>query len=165
MALRFHAWLGHKNIRYTVRYTVLSPTGSETSGTDRQSEIVAAINGPIAHFWCLRQKSSMISRARACAYVCKERAEAGPGELMPTGRARPEVGLCRFLVVKQPEPDPPLALSKPFTRFAVPACQAIYHGSALAHNFSPLRQSPRPNNSGNRARNSFAGKGPKARRS
>ena len=32
-----------------VRYTELSPTGSETSGTDRQSEIVAAINGPITH--------------------------------------------------------------------------------------------------------------------
>ena len=31
------------------RYTELSPTGSETSGTDRQSESVAAINGPIAH--------------------------------------------------------------------------------------------------------------------
>ena len=28
-----------------VCYTELSPTGSETSGTDRQSEIVAAING------------------------------------------------------------------------------------------------------------------------
>jgi hypothetical protein len=33
----------------TVRHTELSPTGSETSGTDRQSEIVAAINGPITH--------------------------------------------------------------------------------------------------------------------
>ena len=32
-----------------VRYTELSPTGSETSGTDRQSEIVAATNGPITH--------------------------------------------------------------------------------------------------------------------
>jgi hypothetical protein len=56
VALRFHAWLGHKNIRYTVRYTVLSPTGSETSGTDRQSEIVAAINGPIAQFWLPKAK-------------------------------------------------------------------------------------------------------------
>ena len=34
-----------------VRYTELSPTGSETWGTDRQSEIVAAINGPIAHLF------------------------------------------------------------------------------------------------------------------
>src|ERR1700733_4509829 len=96
--------------------------------------------------------------------MCVRERQAWPGELMTTGGVV-LVGLCRFLVVKQPEPDPPLALSKPFTRFAVPACQAIYHGSALAHNFSPLRQSPRPNNSGNRARNSFAGKGPKARRS
>ena len=32
-----------------VRYTELSPTGSETSDTDRQSEIVAANNGPITH--------------------------------------------------------------------------------------------------------------------
>ena len=34
----------------TIRYRALhelSPTGSETSGADRQSEIVAAINGPI----------------------------------------------------------------------------------------------------------------------
>jgi hypothetical protein len=34
-----------------VRYTELSPTGSEISGTYRQSEIVAAINGPIAHLF------------------------------------------------------------------------------------------------------------------
>jgi hypothetical protein len=32
-----------------VRYTELTATGSETSGTDRQSEIVAANNGPITH--------------------------------------------------------------------------------------------------------------------
>ena len=32
-----------------VRYTELSPTGSETSGAEWQSEIVAAINGPITH--------------------------------------------------------------------------------------------------------------------
>jgi hypothetical protein len=31
------------------RYTELQPTGSETSDTDRQSEIVAANNGPITH--------------------------------------------------------------------------------------------------------------------
>ena len=37
-----------------VRYTELSPTGSETSGTDRQSEIVAAINGPITHLLLLK---------------------------------------------------------------------------------------------------------------
>jgi hypothetical protein len=43
-----------KNIRRAVRYTELSPTGSETSGTDRQSEIVAAINGPIAHLLLLK---------------------------------------------------------------------------------------------------------------
>src|SRR5580704_7568652 len=40
-----------------------------------QSEIVAAINGPIAHFWLPKAKSSMISRARARAYVCQ--GEAG----------------------------------------------------------------------------------------
>jgi hypothetical protein len=34
----------------TVRYTELSPTGSETWGTDRQSESVEATNGPIAPF-------------------------------------------------------------------------------------------------------------------
>ena len=32
-----------------VRYTELSPTGSETWGTDRLPESVAAINGPITH--------------------------------------------------------------------------------------------------------------------
>ena len=32
-----------------VRHTELSPTGSEISGTDRQSATVAAINGPITH--------------------------------------------------------------------------------------------------------------------
>ena len=37
-----------------VRYTELSTTGSETSGTDRQSEIVAAINGPITHLLLLK---------------------------------------------------------------------------------------------------------------
>ena len=68
MALRFHAWLGHKNIRYTVRYTVLSPTGSETSGTDRQSEIVAAINGPIAHLWLPKAKK-FNDFSRACVSV------------------------------------------------------------------------------------------------
>src|SRR5580704_16721163 len=47
----FSARAGHKNIRYTVRYTVLSPTGSETSGTVRQCGIVAATNGPIAPFF------------------------------------------------------------------------------------------------------------------
>ena len=35
------------NIRYSA--LTVSPTGSETSGADRQSEIVAAINGPITH--------------------------------------------------------------------------------------------------------------------
>src|ERR1700722_15242307 len=70
MALRFHAWLGHKNIRYTVRYTVLSPTGSETSGTDRQCGIVAAINGPIAHFWLPKAKKfNDFSRAGVSVYV------------------------------------------------------------------------------------------------
>ena len=48
------AWLGHKNIRYAVRYAELSPTGSEISGTDRQSESVAAINGPITHLLLLK---------------------------------------------------------------------------------------------------------------
>jgi hypothetical protein len=53
-----------------VRYTELSPTGSEISGTYRQSESVAAINGPITHLLLLKgRKSSMISRARAWAYV------------------------------------------------------------------------------------------------
>ena len=39
-------WLGYKHP--TVRHTELSPTGSETSGTDRQSEIVAA-SGTVRH--------------------------------------------------------------------------------------------------------------------
>ena len=37
-----------------VRYTELTATGSETSGTDRQSEIVAAISGPITHLLLLK---------------------------------------------------------------------------------------------------------------
>ena len=53
-----------------VRYTELTATGSETSGTDWQSEIVAAISGPITHLLLLKgRKSSIISRARAWAYV------------------------------------------------------------------------------------------------
>ena len=38
------------------RYTELSPTGSETSGTDRQSEIVAATSGPITICCCSKAK-------------------------------------------------------------------------------------------------------------
>ena len=38
-----------------VRYTV-SPTGLETSGADRQSEIVAANNGPITHLLLLKSE-------------------------------------------------------------------------------------------------------------
>jgi hypothetical protein len=30
------AWLGHKNIQHTVRYTELAPTGSKTFGAIRQ---------------------------------------------------------------------------------------------------------------------------------
>ena len=61
-----------------VRHTELSPTGSETSGTYRQSESVAAINGPITHLLLPRgQKTQLISRARAWAYVCQ--GEAGQG--------------------------------------------------------------------------------------
>ena len=50
----------------TVRYTELSPTGSETSGADRQSEIVAAINGPITHLlWPKGEKAqSFLARVR-----------------------------------------------------------------------------------------------------
>jgi hypothetical protein len=33
--------------------TELTATGSETSGTDRQSQMVAAINGPITHLLLL----------------------------------------------------------------------------------------------------------------
>ena len=47
--------------------------GSETSGADRQSEIAAAINVPIAHFWLPGQKSSMIPRARARADIGRSR--------------------------------------------------------------------------------------------
>ena len=55
----------------TVRHTELSPTGSESSGTDRQSEIVAAINGPIAPFVGLKAKKfNDFSRARVCVCVC-----------------------------------------------------------------------------------------------
>jgi hypothetical protein len=37
-----------------VRYTELQPTGSEISGTYRQSQIVAANNGPITHLLLLK---------------------------------------------------------------------------------------------------------------
>jgi hypothetical protein len=48
-----------------VRYTELSPTGSETSGTDRQSEIVVAISGPITICCCSKAKKvNDFSRAR-----------------------------------------------------------------------------------------------------
>jgi hypothetical protein len=49
------------------------PTGSEISGTDRQSESVAVINGPITHLLlCLTAKKfNDFPRARAC--VCKGR--------------------------------------------------------------------------------------------
>ena len=60
-----------------VRYTELSPTGSETWGTDRQSESVAATNGPIAHLLLPQgRKSSMISRARAWARIAGSRTAA-----------------------------------------------------------------------------------------
>ena len=52
-----------------VCYTELSPTGSETSGTDRQSESVAAINGPIPICCCLKAKKfNDFSRARVGVY-------------------------------------------------------------------------------------------------
>ena len=61
-----------KNIRRTVRYTERSPTGSETSGADRQSESVAATNGPIAQFLRLKAKKfNDFSRARAPVCVCR----------------------------------------------------------------------------------------------
>jgi hypothetical protein len=50
-----------------VRYTELQPTGSETSDTDRQSEIVAAINGPIC---CGLEAKKLNHFSRACACVC-----------------------------------------------------------------------------------------------
>jgi hypothetical protein len=49
----FERRTGYQNYSNMVRHTELSPTGSETSGTDRQSEIVAAINGPITHLLLL----------------------------------------------------------------------------------------------------------------
>jgi hypothetical protein len=53
---------GYQSYSDMSRYTELSPTGSEISSTDRQSESVAAINGPTC---CgLEAKKSMISRAR-----------------------------------------------------------------------------------------------------
>ena len=52
-----------------VRYTELPPTGSETSNTDRQSEIVAAINGPITHLLLPKGEKVQSFLARAWAYV------------------------------------------------------------------------------------------------
>jgi hypothetical protein len=49
---------GYQSYSSMVRHTELSPTGSETSGTDRQSESVAAIIGPITHLFAQRRKSS-----------------------------------------------------------------------------------------------------------
>ena len=54
----------------TVRYTELSPTGSETSGADRQSEIVAAINGPIAHLLWPRGEKAQSVLARVRGRMC-----------------------------------------------------------------------------------------------
>src|SRR5215471_4078061 len=53
----------------TVRYTEFSPTGSETSGTDGRSEIVAAIDGPT----CCSLKAKKFNhfsraRVRVCAW-------------------------------------------------------------------------------------------------
>ena len=64
----------------TVRYTELSPTGSETSGTDRQSEIVAAINGPIC---CGLEAKKLNHFSRACmrSYVSRE-GRAWPSQLV-----------------------------------------------------------------------------------
>ena len=62
---------GYQSCSNMVRHTELSPTGSEISGADRQSEIVAAIIGPITHLFAQRRKGSMVSRARAWAYVCQ----------------------------------------------------------------------------------------------
>jgi hypothetical protein len=50
-----------------VRFTELSPTGSETSSTDRQSEIVAAINGPT---WCGLEAKKLNHFSRAGVGVC-----------------------------------------------------------------------------------------------
>ena len=76
LRLRIGAWTQKHPV--CARYTELSPTGSETSATDRQSEIVAANNGPITHLlYSQRRKNSlMISRARARAYVCQGEAAA-----------------------------------------------------------------------------------------
>ena len=46
-----------------VFYTELSPTGSETSGTDRQSEIVTAIIGPTC---CGLEAKKLNHFSRAC---------------------------------------------------------------------------------------------------
>ena len=58
-----------------VRYTELQPTGSETSDTDRQSEIVAAINGPIC---CGLEAKKLNHFSRACACVCVLGLRRGP---------------------------------------------------------------------------------------
>ena len=52
-----------------VRHTELSPTGSEISGTDRQSESVAAINGPCMDVWTAPavQEESDLSAKRSGA--------------------------------------------------------------------------------------------------
>ena len=51
------------------RYTELSPTGSETSGTDRQSEIVAATSGPITICCCSKAKNCELQRLFLVTYT------------------------------------------------------------------------------------------------
>jgi Phage integrase family len=62
-----------------VRHTELSPAGSEISGADRQSETVAAINGPIA----LLRPKKFNDFSRVCAGVCV------------SGRGAPNLGRLR----------------------------------------------------------------------
>ena len=69
-----------------VRYTELSATGSETSGTDRQSQIVAAINGPITHLFLPKAKK-FNDFSRAGAGCCRVRV-GSPSEVdVPYTRA------------------------------------------------------------------------------
>ena len=78
-----------------VRYTELSPTGSETSGTDRQSEIVAAINGPIC---CGLEAKKFNHFSRAGRRACVQGKGAGPTPIAAPNRCV-EVGSCKGLAI------------------------------------------------------------------
>jgi hypothetical protein len=77
------AWLGHKNIQHTVRYTELAPDSSRTSGDRRFVAIgvtsAAGAAAPRTRPFRTIQVHPKDLRASAASWVCAKLAQRFPG--------------------------------------------------------------------------------------